>query len=72
MEYDHALANSTNPSDFELQMKTFRRRSRMSAKAKGPAEVPGGGGGGGGGGPKADNSERPEGFTDDLSSMLPS
>ena len=72
VEYDHALANSTNPSDFELQMKTFRRRSRMSAKAKGPAEVPGGGGGGGGGGPKADNSERPEGFTDDLSSMLPS
>ena len=72
VEYDHALANSTNPSDFELQMKTFRRRSRMSAKAKGPAEVPGGGGGGGGGGPKADNSERPEGFTDDLSSMRPS
>jgi len=69
VEYDHALANSTNPSDFELQMKTFRRRSRMSAKAKGPAEVPGGGGGG----PKADATiDRPEGFTDDLSSMLPS
>jgi len=68
VEYDHALANSTNPSDFELQMKTFRRRSRMSAKAKGPAEVPGGGGG-----PKADAPiDRPEGFTDDLSSILPS
>ena len=27
VEYDTALANSSNPSDFELQMKTFRRKS---------------------------------------------
>ena len=68
VEYDHALANSSNPSDFELQMKTFRRRSRMSAKVKGPAEVPTGGA------PDAapaEGQERPAGFTDDLSSMLP-
>ncbi len=73
VEYDTAMANSSNPSDFELQMKTFRRRSRMAARMKGPAEVPGG---------KAaaaadpasppEVPDRPEGFTDDLSSMLPS
>jgi len=65
VEYDHALANSTNPSDFELQLKTFRRRSRMSSKAKGPAEV-------GSGKAPPEASDRPAGFTDDLSSMLPS
>jgi twitching motility protein PilT len=66
VEYDHALANASNPSDFELQMKTFRRRSRMSAKVKGPAEMPGGEVK-----PEAESPDRPEGFTDDLSSMLP-
>jgi twitching motility protein PilT len=63
VEYDHALANSSNPSDFELQMKTFRRRSRMSAKVKGPAEAPAAA--------KPEEPDRPAGFTDDLSSMLP-
>jgi twitching motility protein PilT len=66
VEYDTALANSSNPSDFELQMKTFRRRSRMTARAKGPAEVPGGAAA-----PEPPPPDRPEGFTDDLSSMLP-
>ncbi len=72
VEYDHALANSSNPSDFELQMKTFRRRSRVAPRVKGPAEVPASAAqaaqpdGGAAGGP-----DRPEGFTDDLSSMLP-
>jgi len=69
VEYDHALANASNPSDFELQMKTFRRRSRMSAKVKGPAEMPGGGDQAP---PSEPPSDRPAGFTDDLSSMLPS
>jgi len=68
VEYDHALANASNPSDFELQMKTFRRRSRMSAKVKGPAEMPSGEPPA----PPPDNPDRPAGFTDDLSSMLPS
>jgi len=64
VDYDSALAHASNPSDFELQMKTFRRRSRMSTKAKAAAEPPA---------PKpAPAPDRPEGFTDDLSSMLPS
>jgi Tfp pilus assembly ATPase PilU len=49
--YETALAASSNPSDFQLQMKTLRRRSRVV-----PAQ------------PAAD---KPAGFTDDLSSMLP-
>ncbi len=74
VEYDQALAHASNPSDFELQLKTFRRRSRMAPRPKAPAEAPpdaapaaasdaaaeGAGG-----------NDRPEGFTDDLSSMLP-
>jgi len=66
VEYDTALANSSNPSDFELQMKTFRRKSRMAMRGKGAAEPPGAAA------PVAAEPERPEGFTDDLSSMLPS
>jgi len=62
VEYDHALANATNPSDFELQMKTFRRRSRAATKAKVAVEVPAA--------PKDEGPDRPEGFTDDLSSLL--
>jgi len=64
VDYDTALANASNPSDFELQMKTLRRKSRVAGRAKGHTEV-------------ADPApaaapERPEDFTDDLSSMLPS
>ncbi len=62
IEYDHALANASNPSDFELQMKTFRRRSRSMAKAKAAAEPPAA--------PKEPPSDRPAGFTDDLSGLL--
>jgi twitching motility protein PilT len=63
VEYDHALANATNPSDFELQMKTFRRRSR-AGKAKAAAEAPPPPA------PREEPPEPPEGFTDDLSSLL--
>jgi twitching motility protein PilT len=63
VDYDSALAHATNPSDFELQMKTFRRRSRLSTKAKAPPEPPPAKAG--------ETPDRPEGFTDDLSSMLP-
>lgn len=69
--YETALANSTNPSDFELQMKVFKRRSRMSAKVKAPAEAaaapaaapaaPA---------PAKPADDKPLGFTDDLSNML--
>jgi twitching motility protein PilT len=63
VDYDVALAHATNPSDFELQLKTFRRRSRLSTRARPEPE-----------GAPSDGAapERPEGFTDDLSSMLPS
>ena len=58
-----ALAAATNPADFDLQLRTLRRRSRpadpetVPAPAPAPAPAPGG--------------DRPAGFTDDLSSMLP-
>lgn len=56
--YDTAVANSSNPSDFELQMKTFAGRSRLSTpKMKAPAAPT--------------EPDKPTGFTDDLSSMLP-
>jgi twitching motility protein PilT len=66
VDYDTALAHASNPSDFELQLKTFRRRSRLSSRSTTPAEAT----------PAAraapPGPDRPEGFTDDLSSMLPS
>src|SRR5881394_89685 len=54
--YETALAASSNPSDFQLQLKTLRRRSRVAAS---PQQAPQG-------------DAKPAGFTDDLSSMLPS
>ena len=55
--YETAAATSSNPADFELQMKTLRRRSRVAATPKVVAAEPA--------------KDRPAGFTDDLSSMLP-
>src|SRR6266704_3218707 len=49
--YETALAAASNPADFELQMRTLRRRSRV--------------------GPPAAAVEKPAGFSDDLSSLLP-
>jgi twitching motility protein PilT len=61
--YETAIAASSNPADFELQMKTLRRRSRV---APSPSPSPS---------PQVAAAEsaadRPPGFTDDLSSMLP-
>jgi len=65
VDYDSALAHASNPSDFELQMKTFRRRSRTTSRAK-AAEAPPPPS------PRPSGDERIEGFTDDLSTMLPS
>jgi twitching motility protein PilT len=60
VDYAIAVANASNPSDFELQMRTLRRRSQMmggpATAAAAPAPAP--------------EPERPPGFTDDLSSML--
>jgi len=50
--YETAAAASSNPTDFELQVRTLRRRSRVVTPAEAPAD-------------------KPAGFTDDLSSMLP-
>jgi len=52
-----ALAASSNPSEFQRQMKTLRRRSRV---APAPAAAS-----------AASASDKPAGLTDDLSSMLP-
>jgi len=46
-----ALAAASNPADFELQLRTLRRRPRV--------------------GPPAGAVEKPAGFSDDLSSLLP-
>ena len=58
--YETALAASSNPADFQLQVKTLRRRSRVAPAAPPPATAP-----------VAADRDKPEGFTDDLSSMLP-
>ncbi len=58
--YETAVAASSNPKDFELQMRTLRRRSRVAKPAEAaPAAAA----------PK--EQDKPAGFTDDLSSMLP-
>ena len=56
--YETALAASSNPSDFQLQVTTLRRRARVSSPAPAAASA-------------APASDKPEGLTDDLSSMLP-
>ncbi len=53
--YETALTASSNPSDFQLQVRTLRRRSRVAPPAQ----------------PTAEADTKPAGFTDDLSSMLP-
>src|SRR5881392_1302419 len=55
--YETALAASSNPSDFQLQVRTLRRRSRVVPPTE-PAAA------------RAD--AKPAGLTDDLSEMLPS
>jgi twitching motility protein PilT len=56
--YETALAASSNPSDFQLQVTTLRRRSRVSTPTPAAASA-------------APASDKPDGLTDDLSSMLP-
>src|SRR6266498_1496473 len=55
--YETALAASSNASDFQLQMKTLRRRSRVAPSTQPSPAVPA--------------ADKPAGFSDDLSSMLP-
>lgn len=57
--YETALAASSNPADFELQLRTLRRRSIVTS-ATATAE------------PDAEPApERPSGFSDDLTDLLP-
>jgi twitching motility protein PilT len=61
VDFATAMANASNPSDFELQMKTLRRRSKSTkavAAKPAPPQAP----------PKMD--EKPLGLADDLSSLL--
>jgi twitching motility protein PilT len=54
--YETALVAATNPKDFEIQMRTLRRRARAPA----PTDAA-----------RAPAADRPAGFTDDLSGLLP-
>jgi hypothetical protein len=65
--YETALTASSNPADFQLQVRTLRRRPRATptqsaTPAAAPAPAPE---------PAAAQPDKPDGFTDDLSSMLP-
>lgn len=64
VDYDTAVANASNPSDFELQMRTFRRKSRVSTApaAAPPAAEPA----------KPAANAGPDGLMADFSSLLPS
>lgn len=57
--FETALAAASNPADFQLQVKTLRRRARAATSPTAPA------------GAASAASDKPEGLTDDLSSMLP-
>ncbi len=54
--YETALVAATNPKDFEIQMRTSRRRARVAA----PTDAA-----------RAPAADRPASFTDGLSSLLP-
>ena len=64
VDYDTAVANASNPSDFELQMRTFRRKSRVSTAraAAPPAAEPA----------KPAANAGPDDLMSDFSSLLPS
>jgi twitching motility protein PilT len=69
VEFTTAMANASNPSDFELQMRTLRRRSRTVAAPKEAKAAPAAAAAPAAPAPAKD--DRPEGLmTDDLSSLL--
>ena len=63
VEYEAAVANASNPSDFELHMRTFRRKVRMSTVRPGasPAEQT----------PQPPEGGAPDGLMTDFTSLLP-
>ena len=64
VDYETAVTNASNPSDFELQMRTFRRKSRtsMAHSAAPPGAEPA----------KPAANAGPDGLMSDFSSLLPS
>jgi twitching motility protein PilT len=64
VDYETAVAHASNPSDFELQMRTFRRRSQTA--------VAGAGSGGGKGSSRWTGDGGPEGLVDDSGRPIPS
>jgi twitching motility protein PilT len=63
VDFQTAMVNASNPSDFELQMRTLRRRSQMAGVPPAAAAAPPPA-------PAAPADDRPLGFTDDLSGMM--
>jgi twitching motility protein PilT len=59
LTYETALAASSNPSDFQRQAKNLRRRARAVPPTQPPPS------------PAVPATDKPAGFSDDLSSMLP-
>jgi twitching motility protein PilT len=64
VSYEAAVANASNPSDFELQMRTFRRKSKLST-ARPAAAAPTAPA------PQPPEGSGPEGLMTDFSSLLP-
>lgn len=63
VSYEAAVANATNPSDFELQMRTFRRKSQLSTAPRSSAPAAPA--------PQPPEGAGPEGLMTDFSSLLP-
>jgi twitching motility protein PilT len=59
--YETALAASSNPADFELQLRTLRRRSIVTSAPAASTDEP----------DAEPAPERPAGFNDDLTDLLP-
>jgi twitching motility protein PilT len=69
VDFETAKTASSNPSDFELQMHTLWRRSRVS-KVQAPAAAPAPAPAPAPAARPAAKDDKPLGFTDDLSSLL--
>jgi len=65
VDYEAAVANASNPSDFELQMRTFRRKSQMATARPAAPAAPAAQA------PKPPEGGGPEGLMTDFSSLLP-
>ncbi len=70
VDYDNAVAHASNPSDFELQMRTFRRKSQMAVpRASGGSAAPPAAGEPGG---RPSGQGGMDGLMNDFGSLLPS